>query len=485
MVRKAQFMVLALVVVVLAGCLTGEDEGDNGSGQEGGIDHAAIREQIGEPIVMAEDDDTHDHRNPDHHRESHNMELISWTSLDVELGENGFANFVFHEDDDEDLLFIAVDGDETGGFNIVDISNVSEPRTIGEYRIRGTSVQEVRVTPDGDWAVMNVQHIPDEEDLLNMEPTDCPVCIHIVDIRDRGDPQVVNLHPVDVLGTHNMDFHTIDDELYLFYVGQPYGTNTPPGNYVSAARFVDLGETAQLVDVGKYTHTETYDEDVRSFPHDVIMEEHPVTGQHVAYISHWDGGHVTVDWSDPAAPMLLDLDTTMEPSGALATHWFAPEPRVREDGRLIAWSAPEIGALDTDAGATRAFDVTDPGQIEQIAAWMLPGEVWIPEAYIFSGHITIPDMDRGLLAVSHYHAGVWILDITDPEDPRELGYYIPHTDPQEPYDGPIWWKKPNFNPDGFLPAVYQARWHDDLLFVSERGTGLYVLEYTGPVPGPL
>jgi hypothetical protein len=116
---------------------------------------------------------------------------------------------------------------------------------------------------------------------------------------------------------------------------------------------------------------------------------------------------------------------------------------------------------------------------------MLPGQVWIPGAYIFSGHITIPDMDRGLLAVSHYHAGVWVLDISDPEDPRHLAYYLPHTDPADPYLGPVWWKKPNFDPAGFMPNVYQARWHDDLLWVSERGSGLYVLEYTGPVPGAL
>lgn len=487
MARGTPLLVAILVASVIGGCLGNLDDDEDSNGDTmGDLDHDRIAEQIGEPIVMYEHDDTHDHTDPTHHQDSYNMELVTWDSLGVELGANGFANFVFHITDDEELLFIAIDGDEYGGFLIVDIEDPANPQVLGDYWIRGTSVQEVRVTPDGNWAVMNVQHISSVDDLLTMAPTDCPVCIHVVDVRDRSDPELSSLFPVELLGTHNMDFHTIDGDLYLFYVGQPLlPYNTKPGNYVGAARLVDAGEAAVLMDTGYYTHLPTYGADERSFPHDVIVEEHPITGQHIAYISHWDGGAVTVDVSLPQAPQMLDANTQREPSGALAIHWFAPEPHPREDGRLIAWSAPEIGALDTDAGAVRAYDVTDPAQVDQIGSWLLPGEVWIPSAYIFSGHIIIPDMDRGLLAVSHYHAGVWILDITDPEDPRSLGFYLPHTDPEDPYDGPIWWKKPNFNPAGFMPNVYQARWHDDLLFVTERGTGLYVLEYTGPVPGPI
>lgn len=488
MVRRVPLVTMAIVLAVMGGCITDpQDQDDTPGGQ--GIDHAAIHDAIGEPIVMKEHDDTHDHTDPTHHQGSHKMELIAWSHLGITLGENGFANFVFHVTDDEDLLFIAFDGDETGGFLIVDISDPAAPVELGEYRIRGTSVQEVRVSSSGDWAVMNVQHLPTGntiDDLLYMGPTDCWVCIHVVDVRDRSDPQLSSLFPVDLLGTHNMDFHTIDGDEYLFYVGQPLlPGNTVPGNYVGAARFIETDTTAFLVDTGHYTHIPTYGASERSFPHDVIVEQHPLTGQHIAYISHWDGGALTVDVSNPQMAELLGVNTETEPSGALAIHWFAPEPHAREDGRLIAWSAPEIGALESDAGAVRAYDVTDPAEIEQIGTWMLPGDVWIPSAYIFSGHIVIPDMDRGLLAVSHYHAGVWVLDITDPEDPRHLAYYLPHTDPDDPYEGPIWWKKPNFNPAGFMPNVYQARWHDDLLFVSERGTGLYVLEYTGPIPGPI
>ena len=74
---------------------------------------------------------------------------------------------------------------------------------------------------------------------------------------------------------------------------------------------------------------------------------------------------------------------------------------------------------------------------------------------------------------------------TDPADPRPLAYYFPHGPEDAPYEGPLWWKKPNFNPEGYFPNVYQARWKDDIPWVSERGSGLYVLDYTGPVPGPL
>lgn len=474
-------VVLALLSLALAGCL-----GQGGvppSPQQpppGDVDHAAIAAAIGEPIVL-----DHDHTKGSLHTASHNVAFVAWSTLGITLGENGFANFVFWNDTDEELAFVAVDGDAEGGFVIADVRDPRAIRPLGTYRVPGSGFQEVRVFPDGKRALLNVQERPDPLQVVGAGPGACSVCIHVVNIEDRTAPRLESLLPVQVLGTHNMDIHVQGGEPLVYYVGQLTGhPKEPVGNEIGIARLVEGPLGAQLVPFGTYRHAEAATEQGLSFPHDVMVFEHPFTQQHIAYVSHWTGGAITVDVSNPQAPRELHAEADPAPSEVSDIHWFAPEPRPRGD-KLFAWSAPEIRNLATGSGVLRAYDVTDPAAFTQVGTWELPGPVIIPGQFLFSPHITIPDLDRGLLAVSHYHAGVWVLDITDPTTPRALGYYMPHGDPEAPYDGPLWWKKPNFDPDGFAPNVYQARWKDGLLWVTERGTGLYVLDYTGPVPGPV
>ncbi len=474
---------LLLLGVTLAGCADVPDEPD------ALLDHDAIARLIGEPITI-----DHDHNDASLHTGSHNVDFVSWTSLGVELGVNGFANFVFWESDDgsEDLAFVAIDGDERAGFVIADVSDPLNVKVLGSYMIDGNSVQEVRVTPDGRHAAMNVQDLPAPGRLTDGDgASDCSACIHVVNVEDRTAPRLESVTPVELLGTHNLHFEEYDDGVYLFYVGQPLlGTNPDPvGNQVTIARLQDSPGGAFLAPVSQFRH-DTSNDAGRSFPHDVLVQEHPVTGQKLAYVSHWQGGAIIFDVTNPVAPLEIGRYANPAPSELSNIHWIMQEPQARgahmpTAGRVFAWSAPEIGSLASGSGIIRAYDVTDPGVMNQVGSWRLPGTVPIEGRFIMSPHTAIPDQQRGLLAVAHYHAGVWILDIADPTNPRALGYYLPHGDPTAPYDGDIWWKKPNFSPDGFLPNAYQARWKDDLLWVTERGTGLYVLEYTGPVPGSL
>jgi hypothetical protein len=471
----------ALLALLLAGCLAPAGAPPPGapSSPAGAPDHAALDALIGAPLVL-----DHDHTKGSLHTGGVNMRFVAWSSLGVTLGDNGFANFVLWNGSGEELAFVAVDGDARGGFVIADARDPLHITPLGSYMVPGSGFQEVRVFPDGRHALLNVQERPDPASVVAAPGLGvCSVCIHVVNIEDRTRPFLESALPVQLLGTHNMDIHAIGGELYVFYVGQLQGhPKEPVGNEIGVARYVETPLGAQLVPVGSYRHPQAATEAGLSFPHDVDVHEHALTHQQIMYVSHWEGGAVTVDVTDPSAPRELHVEADPAPSAVANIHWFAPEERPRGD-RLFAWSAPEIQGLDTGSGVIRAYDVSDPAAFEQVGTWTLPGRVIIPGAFLFSPHTTMPDMDRGIMAVSHYHAGVWVLDISDPKEPRALGYYLPHGDPAAPYDGPIWWKKPNFDPDGFFPNVYQARWKDGLLWVTERGTGLYVLEYTGPVPG--
>jgi hypothetical protein len=477
---------LLVLLALAAGCLQTGSHRDAQRTPDGAIDHAGIAAAIGAPILA-----DHDHTDATLHTASKNMDLVSWSSLGVTLGQNGFADFVLREEDNRTLAYVSIDGDTRGGFVIADVTEAAHPKVLGRYMVDGNNVQEVRVTPDGRFAVMNVQAIPQRGFLTTPDGlSDCGVCIQVVNIEDPAKPRLVSVLPVELLGTHNMEFHLMHDgTLNLFYVGQPVaGTNPDPaGNRVGIARLDELPNgNAVLTNVGNLVHDTTND-DGQSFPHDVTVSEHPLTGQTIAYVSWWNGGAITFDASTPATQGRGQLGRNADPSpsSALDMHWLVQEPALRKDGRVIAWSAPEIGALADGTGVVRSYDVSDPSKLTQLGTWTLPGNLTIEGHFLMSPHVAVPDQSTGLLAVAHYHAGVWVLDMSDPANPQALGFYQPHGDDAHPYTGPYWWKKPNFDPAGFLPNVFMARWSHGILWVSERGTGLYALRYTGPVPGPV
>lgn len=445
---------------------------------DGAVDHEAIAEAVGEPI-----DVHHDHTDASLHDQALNAEVVTWSTLGVELGENGFADFHFFPE--EDLAAVAIDGDEEGGFKIVDISDPRNISVLGTYWIQGNSIQEVEVTPDGRHVLMNVQDFPRP----GPAATDCQVCIHVVDVTDRSNPELASLFPVHLIGTHNIEAFEEDGTTWIYYTGQPLagmgspagaGSNPPPGNEIGIARLEEGSGGAHLVRVGSFRHADSYVSGGASFPHDVLLREHPVTGDRIAWASWWDGGAITIDASNPAAPRELDVNREREPSDVLRIHQFNPEPEAR-DGTLYAWSAPEIGSLETGSGVVRAYDATDPSSIEQVGTWSLPGDVTIPGRYILSPHTVDVDPDTQVAAAAHYHAGVWFLDVTDPTNPRTLGFIQPVGD-DDVYTGDYWWKKPNFSPDGYVPNAFQSKWKDGYAWTTMRGTGFYVLDYTGPIP---
>jgi hypothetical protein len=436
-------------------------------------------------------DQTDNHSNAAVHQGGANVAFVSWSTLGVTLGKNGFANFVFYDNGSKHWLLQALDGDKTGGFVIADIHDIRNITVVGRYMVPGNGVQEVRISPDGRYAIMNIQSAPSQAN-LPLVPLpgggggSCSVCIQVVDIRDPAHPTLVSELPVDLLGTHNMNFTVIGGVPYLFYTGQPLYAgpttgNPPPGDEVTIARFVENGNDAYLVPVSQLRDPLSAVNPQQAFAHDVDVAQNPFTHQYVAYVSWWQGGALTFDVTNPLAPVFLGRYDNPAPSEINNIHWFAPEPAPRGQ-KLYAWSAPEIQQLKSGSGVIRAYDVTNPAKIQQVGTWTLPGNVTIPNAFVFSPHIINEDPSTMLAVVAHYHAGVWVLDISDPAHPTALGYYFPVGSPGHPYTGPYWWKKPNFDPNGFVPNVFQARFRDGYIWVSERGTGVYVLQYTGPMP---
>lgn len=453
-----------------------------------------------DPIPDDPIEKNHNHTRTTLHTGSANVEQVAWRPfIREDLGEVGFAGITFC--DERDLLILANDG-RWGGFLVVDVSDPADPTLLGRYKTNSTSTQEARPVDDCNYVLVNAQHFAgtyedtqtDAQQTATNPEKGNNWGIEIVDITDPRDPEFVRFRPVErTIGTHNIHAHTIDDEIYVFYTGQPLplpvlGTGesytTPVGSFISIHRWSTTPEPhMEPVSEWRFTDSYTRTSSGGSFPHDMEIRDDPLSDRTLMHVAHWDGGYVTVDVTDPTQPETLGNHRDPAPTPDVRnTHYALPDPTLR-DGQRIAWTGPEIGASEGTPGVVRAYDVTDPTTPEQINTWTLPDEdLENHKPFIFSPHNF--EVQGDVMALGHYHAGVWLLDVHDPRNVTTLGYHQPHGPEGDPYDGPVWRKQPNF-PEPYAPNVWGARWIESggehYLYTVDRGLGLHILQVAEPL----
>lgn len=150
------------------------------------------------------------------------------------------------------------------------------------------------------------------------------------------------------------------------------------------------------------------------------------------------------DFSDQTAPELLS-STTYENASYVHSGWWT------EDGRYL-FVHDEIDETSADLDTTvRVFDLADLRNPILVKTWTGP-----------TGAIDHNGYARGnRYYMSNYSRGLAVLDITDPGEPEELGYFDTHPHSDDKYYGGAWGVYP------FLPS--------GTLLVSDIRGGLFVL----------
>ena len=152
------------------------------------------------------------------------------------------------------------------------------------------------------------------------------------------------------------------------------------------------------------------------------------------------GALAVIDLSNPASPSTIGWHTY---PGA-TTHNAWPNSA----GTHCATSD------ETTGGHMKIWDVSNPASVSLASQW----EVEYENAIIHN--ILVKD---DLAYISYYSAGTHIIDIADPTDPLEVGYYDT-TDRTGGFDG-CW-------------GIYPFR-QDGVYYASDRQHGLFILEFTG------
>jgi choice-of-anchor B domain-containing protein len=215
---------------------------------------------------------------------------------------------------------------------------------------------------------------------------------------------------------------TVDNQGYLYIQG---GTVTTGGLVAGGIRILSLADPENPVSVSTFDPRYVHD----TFIQDTIMFAHNI----------YEGGHIDIiSISDPSNPQLIH--SHIFPNGFTHNSWTS------EDRNYLV-STDEQSNLTVKIWDISVLWDNDPNNNEDI---VLVGQ------YLSRPATTAhePRVKGNYAFISHYGEGVRVVDISNPYDPVEVGYY------DTPGDWGVW---PFFPSGNFV--------------VSDMQSGLYVLHF--------
>lgn len=457
-IKRCLFAVLALGLLVTAGCIGNEDAGpaDSEAAADGTADEAALE-------AMTATGDAHDHANPVQHDVAYNAELLDHLSF-VDEGASGTHALALAGD----TLFASSTLQGDHGFYAVDVSSPDDMQVVGEWhdeRALGGD-RSIAASDDGEWVVLGTEGNTENDE----------AGVRLFDTSDRTDPQQVAFLPLDG-GAHTVDIKSFDGATYVFALN--YGVqileivDTPTGtDLVKVGHYGYAGE--EMSDVPDYDNPGNYPSwGLRSaYAHDMKPIDDPEAGPllYVAYA--YQGMHV-LDVSEPSAPELVSRWTPGGEASPWYTHTVDAEWIDGERTIVVGSEVFEDRHNETPSPVwiLDGSDLSDP-TLE--STWTNPAGTGSQEL-LFSAHFF--RIDQGRLHLSHYHAGSWVIDISSAEqraDPSVVSAYLPNEDTGYRPGTECCF---GFNLGG-IPVTMDAVGDGDVTYAADVQTGLYAIETT-------
>lgn len=490
-----------VLLVLAAGCTQPVDRAKTFEDTQAAVDMAA------RSVLALDHDVAGGHNNGTLHQGSYNMELVGYSNgIDASadtarIPAHGAFNELALHGHYAYLSRISSDG-SFGGFSVIDVADPSHPNVVGQFRAQGGS--DVEVSDDGQLVFLSTQrNTPDQvagavQGTQDPE-TGLPRGVYVVNVADPAHPALDSFVPLPYNGPHTLTYvNHPDGNEYLLACTYDL-ISDPVTGAISAAAPVTQKLVAYLISrnpaagvvpgvpsvgltpVAEYQRTDPAPAGKLHFPHDTSVQVRS-NGQVMVDVAYWDLGVRFLDFTHPPAPgpsaglpTLPEIGsfTDFAPSAFNNIHLVKPFNGILTDtaGKAldVTVAEPEIITADHETGQITFVDSTDPTAPKKISWWSLPQQD--PPLGVTDLDFSPHNFDTwdGKLAVAHYHAGVWVVDLSTPENlahPKEVGFYMT--------------AKPRADSPRTQPDAWSVVARDGLLYVSDEATGLYVLRYTGP-----
>lgn len=314
---------------------------------------------------------------------------------------------------------------------ILDVSTPGEPEKLGEIRdVPG--IVDVKWGPDGRYAFLGDDTSGSADPAGGTGPLTGG--LYVFDAADPSDPRRVAYEAVGpTRGPHMIHVHETGDgeTLVLAAAGRSVVVHEwdPASESLEEVSRYAPGQLAQ----DRHPNRAGPLYNPQGWLHDMVVEE--TDDGRLVYVAAWDAGLRVVDLSDPASPREVGAWADFADDEAGNLHTVATE---RVGDRRITVGAVEVGfsvvggtlyATGDEKSVTYVWDTTDPTSPELLGRWTNPvdptsGRDVVPGEEITSTHNL--QLEEGRIYQAHYDLGLWIVDVSTPEnqtDPVTVGYH--------------------------------------------------------------
>ena len=396
-----------------------------------------------------------------------NMEIVGYLpDVAMQLSGNGSVLEVQKHGNYAYLAYIHdwTHGERKGGFYIIDVVDPTNPFIVSKYEHNDSRTLDVKVNHDATIAVLSGETLGNEHHDQSFQG------ITIVDISDKSNP--VMLSQLENFGTHQHDD------------GEPEASGVHNvfihGDYVyytageKGVIIVDISNPRDPIEVAvlpNYVHEGDDADDYGITPHDMYTQTHPM-GRIFTYIANWDGGLQIWDVTVPEYPLKVGEWLELGPAYQ-NSHYVRPTP----SGNITV-VGPEMPS--GFSGFLSILDTSDVQNPRLLSTWAAPGHRWQHNFFQWTQHNFDVTEDR--IFLGNYGAGVWVIDISEPTNPRILGSFGPESFMEPPHpDADYEDELESAEHDPLLPKYpWVGAWgveeEDGLLYVGDMGTGFYILQ---------
>jgi hypothetical protein len=343
------------------------------------------------------------------------------------------------------------------GTTILDISDPRKPKVLSQIMVSHPWSHTHKARVVGDIMVVNSEREPGKGNLREYPEGG----FRIYDVKDRTNPKLITFHKTHGKGVHRFDL----DENYAYI-------STEMEGYVGNILVIyDIRNPSKPTEVGRWC-LENQHVTAGDTPHPKGAEHrlhHAMRTGNQMFAGCWMSGVAIVDVSDITKPKTLSRHE-YNPPHPEPTHTFLGVPHTIGGKKIAVSTEEERANRGPDHGKPHAplriWDVTDPTKPSILCSYELPESSTPYDTNVarFGTHQLRETVDTdNLLYVTWFAGGLRIMDISDPANPQERGYFIPK--PGEGANAPL------------TNDIYK----DDrgLLFVTDKKCGLDVIEFKG------